>query len=190
MAGSGGVAFSAAVPGIVAVRAVLVVFAVALVMLGVVGDQVVQGEAVVAGDEVDAVVGGAAVVAIQVRGTGKPPAHFGDVPGVALGETAHGVAEAAVPFGPVDGKVADLIGAGVPGLGDEDGAAEYGVLRGGIEERAGGPKRAVPGAAQHAGEVEAESVDMHLLAPVAQGVHDEADDVRGCRSWKLLPQPV
>ena len=52
-----GRAFDAAVPGEVLVGAVAVVFAVGLVVLVVVADEVVEGEAVVAGDEVDGVQG-------------------------------------------------------------------------------------------------------------------------------------
>src|SRR5205085_10856326 len=48
-------AFDAAVPAVVVVGAVVVPFAVGLVVLLVVRDEVVQREAIVAGDEVDAV---------------------------------------------------------------------------------------------------------------------------------------
>jgi len=58
--------FRAAVPGVVVVRAVPVPFEIRFVVLPVEGDQVAQGEPFVAGDEVDAVVGGAPVVAVQV----------------------------------------------------------------------------------------------------------------------------
>ena len=57
-------------------RAVPVALAVGLVVLVVVADQVVQGEAVVAGDEVDAGVRPAAVGLVQVAGAGEP---VGDV---------------------------------------------------------------------------------------------------------------
>ena len=62
--------FGAAVPAIVVVGAVAVVLAVGLVVLLVVADQVVQREAVVAGDEVDAGVGLPAVVLVQVAAAG------------------------------------------------------------------------------------------------------------------------
>ena len=69
-----GLALDAAVPGVVVVGAVPVVLAVRLVVLLVVGDQVVQGEAVVGGDEVDAGVRLAARELEQVRGAGEPVA--------------------------------------------------------------------------------------------------------------------
>ena len=48
-------------------RAVAVVFAVGLVVLAVVGDQIVEREAVVAGHEVDALLGLALLVAVDLR---------------------------------------------------------------------------------------------------------------------------
>src|SRR5262249_28441991 len=48
-----GRALGAAVPGVVVVSAVAVILAVGLVVLAVVADQVLQREAVVAGDEID-----------------------------------------------------------------------------------------------------------------------------------------
>src|SRR4051812_2459788 len=48
-----GVAFGAVVPGAVVALAVVVAFAIGLVVLLIVGHQVVQGEPIVRGDEVD-----------------------------------------------------------------------------------------------------------------------------------------
>ncbi|MCY1408201.1 hypothetical protein D9M71_235200 [compost metagenome] len=48
-----GGAFDAVVPGQVVVAAVLIVFVVGFVVLVVVGHQVVEGETVVGGDEID-----------------------------------------------------------------------------------------------------------------------------------------
>src|SRR6266496_893988 len=101
----------AAVPGAVVVAAVAVVLAVGLVVLLVVADQVVEGEAVVSGDEVDAGVGTAAVRLVQVRGAGEP---VGDVGHAGLGatpEVANGVPVAPVPLGPAHREVAHLVAA-------------------------------------------------------------------------------
>ena len=59
-------AFHTAVPAPIVVGAVTVVFAVRRVVLVVVGDQVVEGEAVVTGHEVDALFGLAFLVAIDL----------------------------------------------------------------------------------------------------------------------------
>ena len=62
----------------VVVVAVAVVFAVGLVVLVVVADEIVQREAVVRGDEVDAGVGLAAVVLVQIAAAGEPVGEFAD----------------------------------------------------------------------------------------------------------------
>src|SRR5690606_42145270 len=61
-----GLALGAMVPGQVVAVAVPVAFAVGLVVFLVVGDEVAEREAVVGGDEVDARVGRAAIVLVQV----------------------------------------------------------------------------------------------------------------------------
>ena len=63
-----GGAFDAAIPASVVVGAVAVLLAVRLVVLLVVGDQIVQGEAVVTGDEVDALLGFALACGRKSRG--------------------------------------------------------------------------------------------------------------------------
>ena len=64
--------FDAAIPAEVVVGAVAVVFAVCFVVLAVVRDQIVEREAVVAGDEVDALLGFALLVRVDVGAAGQP----------------------------------------------------------------------------------------------------------------------
>ena len=87
----------------------------------VVAHEVVEREAVVAGDEVDAVDGQAAVGAVEVAAARDPGRDLAEQAAVAAHEAAHRVAVAAVPLGPAKaGEVADLVEAGgVPGLGDD-----------------------------------------------------------------------
>jgi len=84
-------------------------------------------------------------------------------------EVAHRVAILAVPFGPQRGEVADLVAAvaDVPGLGDELDLRDHRVLLDDVEE---GRQlvHLVELAGQGGGEVEAETVDVHLGDPVAQ----------------------
>ena len=124
-----GRSLDAAVPAPVGVAAVAVPLAVGLVVFLVVGDQVVQGEAVVAADEVDRVERSAAcvevVAAAESRGQGRGHA------GIAAPESPDVVAIPAVPVrpAPLAGKGADLVEpGGVPGLGDQLGVAEQRVL--------------------------------------------------------------
>src|ERR1019366_1003780 len=144
-----GFALRAAVPGVVVVGPVLVVLAVALVVLPVVRDQIVERESVMAGNEVHAIVSGASVAGVEIRRSGEPPAHLGQLARVALAEAAHGVPEAPIPFGPIHRKVPQLVRPGVPGPGDQDPAAEPGVLRDRIKKTCRRPEGAVLRAAQH-----------------------------------------
>ena len=72
--------------------AVAVVLAVGLVVLVVVGDEVVQREAVMGGDEVDAGPGLAAALVEEVGRGGEARGELRQLALVALPEGAHGVA--------------------------------------------------------------------------------------------------
>ena len=175
-----GRALDAAVPAHVEVVAVAVVLAVRLVVLLLVRDQVVEREAVVAGDEVDAGLRIAVLVAVDVRAAEEP---LGEVPDLArLGphERAHVVAEPPVPLHPaVAHEAADLVEpAGVPRLGDQLGAGQDRVGLDLPEDRRIGQRLAVLAARQDRREVEAEAVDVHLLDPVAEAVEDQPPDDR------------
>ena len=163
----------------VVVGAVAVVLAVGLVVLVVVADQIVQREAVVGGDEIDAGVGLAAAVLVEVAGAGKAPGEIADQAAVALPVGAHGVAVAVVPLGPAGGKIADLVAAlaQVPGFGDQLDLGQHRVLQQDVEEGAE-PVDLMQFARQGRGQIEAEAVDVHLQHPVAQRVHDQLQHAR------------
>ena len=147
----------------------------AVVVLVLVGDEVGQREAVVGGHEVDRRRGPAAAAPVEVAGPGQAR---GEVGQGALGrapEVAHRVAVAAVPLAPAGREVADPVAAGadVPGLGDQLDAREHRVLaHRGQEQRVGVELARAP--AERGRQVEAEAVDVHLLHPVAQRVHHQA----------------
>ena len=138
-------------------------------------------------EEVDGLLGAAVVVEVVV--VAVDDLDEGARVAVALGEAAHGVAVAAVPLSPAAREVADLVAPQVPGLGDDldvllgGEIGDAGEQRGLVEEAlevapvVGG---GVGGhAAEHGGQVEAESVHAHVGAPVAQGVQDELAGHRG-----------
>ncbi len=116
---------------------------------------------------------------VEIGGAGEAVGEVGEGALVALPEAADGVAVFAVPLGPDDGEVADLIAAvaDVPGLGDELDVGEGGILVDGVEE-ARELGDVVELAGEGAGEVEAEAVDVHLGDPVAERVHDHLEDLR------------
>src|SRR5690606_33125174 len=111
----------ARVPAEVVIAAVAVVLAVRLVVLTVIADEVVEREAVVARDEVDAVRRPTAVPAVEVAAARDPGRDVTEHAGIAAQETAHRVSIHAVPFEPPKAReVADLIEpAGIPRLGDQ-----------------------------------------------------------------------
>ena len=174
-----GGSFHAAVPRQVVVVAVAVVLQVGLVVLAVVADQVLQREAVVAGDEVDAGVRLAPAGLVQVARAGEAAGELADHAAVALPVGAHGVAVAVVPLGPAERELAHLVAAlaQVPGLGDQLDLREHRVLADGVEEGAQ-PVHLVQLARQRGGEVEAKPVHVHVQHPVAQAVHDQLQHAR------------
>ena len=95
--------------------------AVRLVVLVVVGNEIVQGETVMGGDEVDRRPGSTPLVPEDVRRTGKPAAELRDQAGIALPEPTNRIAERGVPFRPAGRKAAKLIPvrADIPRLGDQ-----------------------------------------------------------------------
>ncbi len=179
IAGVVGRPFDAAVPRQVVVVAVAVVLAVGLVVLLVVGNQVLQREAVVRGDEVDAGMRPPARPSVQVLRAGEALRQVAHHAIVALPVAAHAVAEAVVPLGPAVGEVADAVAAvaEVPGLRDQLHAVERRVLADRVEEAAE-VFHLARFARQRGGEVEAEAVDVHLLDPVAQRVHHQLQRAR------------
>src|ERR1043165_3259162 len=94
------------------VGAVAIVFAVGLVVLVIVTDQILKRETVMAGDEVDAGVGGPAGLLVEVGETGQARGELRCRAAVPLPEAAHVVPVAAIPFRPQHGEVADLVAAG------------------------------------------------------------------------------
>src|SRR5262249_16851638 len=103
-------AFGAAVPAQVVVFAVLVVLAVGFVVLSIVAYQVTKGEAVVAGDKIDAGIGSAAAALVEVAAAAQPVGELGGgSAAVPLPETAHGVAVFAVPLRPEHREIAHLV---------------------------------------------------------------------------------
>ena len=182
----------AAVPRPVVVGAVAVVLAVGLVVLGVVGDQVGQGEPVVHGDQVDRRGGPPAGAGEEVRGAGEPGGEVAEQRRVAPARSpawCRGTCRSTPATGAGTAQLVAVRLARRP-------TARRSAWRG----RPPGPGR--PGrrrrdtwleaavlAAQRGGQVEAEAVDVHLGHPVAQGVHDQPQR-SGSPALRVLPQPV
>ena len=95
--------FRAAVPTCIIVVAIVASLAVGLVVLVVVGNEVIEREAVVRGDEIDARVRLLAAVLIEIGAAGQAVGEFADEALVTLPIAADGVAVFAVPLGPQHG---------------------------------------------------------------------------------------
>ena len=152
-----------------------VVLAVRLVVLVVVGDEIVEREAVVRGDEVDGGPRLAAALGEQVGRGGEPRREVGQLAVVAAPVGAHRVADSGRSTPPSRAR------SGRPD--SRPGPMSHGsaisltwlrarVLPAGIEEAAV-LVEAVRLARQDGGEVEAEAVDAHVARPVAQAVHHQ-----------------
>src|SRR5947209_3522453 len=125
-----------AVPAVVVVGPVLVILAISLIVFLVVAHQVVQGEAIVAGNEIDAGIGLAPVALVQVATTAQACGKLRHRATVAFPEAPHGIAVLAVPLTPEDGEIAHLITTRthVPRLGDELDLRQEGILVNNVEK--------------------------------------------------------
>src|SRR3569623_1439848 len=103
---------------------------VGLVKLVVETHEVLQREAVVTRDEVDARIRPPPAVLVQIARAREAIGHVAYQTAVALPVGAHGVAVARVPLRPADRKIADLVAtlAEVPGLGDKLDLRQHRVL--------------------------------------------------------------
>src|SRR5262249_13594376 len=125
----GGGTLDAAVPASVIACAVAIVFAVYFVVFRVVGNHVVQSESVVAGDEVDALFGFAALMGVDLGAPHNPVRDTRHRAIHAAEKIADIISESSVPLLPtVSHEASHLIKTGrVPGLGNHLGTCEHGV---------------------------------------------------------------
>ena len=103
--------FNAAIPREIVIVAVAVAVAVQFIVLFVVTDQIVQGETIMCGHEIDTRVRASPVVLIKVGAPGKSIPHLANAPLIAFPKTANRVAIFAVPFRPRRRKIPNLIAA-------------------------------------------------------------------------------
>src|SRR5207302_8921082 len=124
------------------------------------------------GDEVDRSERAPAVGLVEVGRDGDPGRELAEGGWFTAPEVAHGVAELAVPFSPQWREVANLITTRthVPWFRDQFDLADHRVLLHDVEERRQ-PVDVVELAGERGGEVEPETVDVHLRDPVPQRVH-------------------
>ena len=174
-----GGAFHATVPRPVMGFPIPIVFPIGQVVLGIVADQVVEGEPVVGGHKVNGGRGSAPIMGVQVGGAGEPGGEFAQGGGLAPPKVPHRVPVFTVPFRPQGGEVTNLVAAfaHIPRFGNELHAGHHRVLLHQVEE-GGQPVHVVQLPGQGGGQVEAEPIHMHFLHPVAQRIHNHLQRVR------------
>src|SRR4029077_9624329 len=128
-AGIIGGTFNTAVPASIVVRPVAVVFAICFVVLGVVRDEVVKSEAIMASYEINALLSLAFFMTVNCRASKQPVSKVLDRILFAVKKTPDIVSKPPVPLPPtISDEAADPIKPGrVPGLGDELGSCKLGV---------------------------------------------------------------
>ena len=172
-------AFDTAVPREILVVAVAIVLAVGGVVLALVRDEIDEREPVMGGEEADASRCVAAAAAKDVGRAGKTRRERARHPGIAAPEAAYVVAVAVIPFEEPAGEVAELVSAGtdVPRFGDQDPAADFGIVEHCPEQRGIGIE-AVDAPAEHRCKIEAEPVDAGMAHEGAQRVEHQRDHRR------------
>src|ERR1017187_4514288 len=171
------VSFLSTVPTVIRVHAVLIVMTVFPVVFLIVRNQVVERETVVAIDIVDGLegmVGMLAAVRKQVIAAVDTTHKVRDHPRIAPHKTADIVAITRVPLQPGRARksTSELIAADVPRLRDQSKPAQLGVCGNFTENWSISPvERSVGVTAKHRCQVEAKSIDVHLVLPIAQAIH-------------------
>src|SRR5262249_44698885 len=156
-----------AIPAEIMVRPVAIAFTVGLVVLAVVGNEIIEREAVVAGDEVDALLRFALFAPVHVRASTEPEPPGAGHPIVAFEKRPEIVAEPPVPVLPaIADETADLIQpGGVPSFGDQLDIGEDRIGFDVPEDRRRSHRAAGFVTRQYRGEVKTKAVDMHLIDP-------------------------
>ena len=172
-------AFRAAVPAQIGVRPVGVVLLVGAIMLTVVADKICECETVMGGHEIQARCRSAPAMTVHVARSRNPECQIAQTAFVTAPKFAHIVAELVVPFAPARRKASMPISvrAKIPRFSNQLHAGQNRVLLNAGEERRLG-REFLLRSRQTDGEVEAKTVNMHVVDPIAQGIHDHLQDAR------------
>ena len=129
-----GFAFLTGIPAPVGIRAVAVVFAVGLVMLMIVTDQITQAKTIMRRYKINAGPDITVVVIKDIAGTGNAAGKLADLIFVAFPKTADNIAVFVIPFRPARRESPDLItaDADIPRLGNQFDFFQHRILRNGV----------------------------------------------------------
>src|SRR5262249_44538438 len=137
--------------------------------------QVIQGESIMTGDEIDAVRRQASCLLVEVRASCNAGGDRTYHPWIASDKATDRVTVVPVPLGPaIDREVANLVEAtGVPRLSDEFGIGEPFIQLNMPKSRRVFEGSAISTTSQNRGLIQAESIYMHLFYPVLQAFCDQ-----------------
>ena len=152
----------------------MVVFSVCFIVLVAIAHQVVQSEAIVAGDEIDAALGAFARLGVDVGTAADAAGKQTEHPIIAAPETPDIISVPAVPLRPAAfGEAPDLIrSGGIPRLGDDFHVSQDRVLGDPFQKRGIGQQLAGAVPAENRRQVKPESIDMHLDHPITERGQD------------------
>src|SRR5919112_3587718 len=97
------------IPTPVLIGSIAILLAICLIVLGVIADEIVQSEAIVAGYEVDARLGRAAIVLVEIAAAGEPRGQLADLACVATPEAANRITVFPIPLAPARREASHLI---------------------------------------------------------------------------------
>ena len=139
------------------------------------GDKVVESEAVMAGDEVDALPCWSIAMYIQIETARDSLFKSPNSILIPFDKATDFITESPVPFLPlVLAEAADLVQTGrVPGLGNQFGACQHWIGVDFPKDRWVHHRLTGVVARKDGCEIETEAVDVHLRGPIPQTVHDE-----------------
>ncbi len=137
--------------------------------------EIAQRKAVVAGDKIDARLRPPIARRKDIRRAAKPRREFAQEARITAPKATERVAGAAVPLAKGRGESPELVAvlAQIPGLRDQLDSTQHWILM----ERRQPPRAPIKRAVitgQGRRKIEAKAVDLHLLDPIAQAVHHQA----------------
>src|SRR4030042_3355131 len=103
----------------IVIRTILVIFEIGFIMFVIIRDKIMERETIVAGDEVDTVIGRPPVISIEISRSCQSPTEIPCLTSIAFAKSSYRIPSFSIPFRPVHREVPYLIGPDVPGFGNE-----------------------------------------------------------------------
>ena len=167
--------FSSTIPAQILINAITATLSIRPVVLGVVGNKVIEGETIMGIDEVDTIHRLMMAPLVEISTAGDSTGHLSNQPGITLQETAESIPILPIPFSPTGPReVTDLVEAGgIPCLGNGLAVSENLIQLNAPNHRRVGEGNAILTTRKHRAFIESESIDMHIVDPEPQTIKNE-----------------